>query len=91
MQFECEVGDLDVEYTYMKKIKLEDKDKLLQLAIIREVIFLLGAKELDNLYSWTIVRTVMDSELKLTSSKKDGAYVTVMDYIPTEGLSYESK
>ena len=30
MQFECEVGDLNVEYTYMKKIKLEDKDKLLQ-------------------------------------------------------------
>ncbi|EQK41497.1 hypothetical protein C671_2705 [[Clostridium] bifermentans ATCC 19299] len=90
-QFECTSGDLKVEDVYMEKIKIEDKNYLLQLATIREVIFLLGAKEEKPLYFWTAVRTVLDSDGKLIESKGDGMNITSINFIPTEGLSYKSK
>lgn len=91
MQFKCTSGDLKVEDVYMEKIKLEDKNHLLQLATIREVIFLLGAKEVSDLYFWTVVRTILDSEGKLIESKEDGVNITSINFIPTKGLSYKSK
>ena len=91
MQFKCTSGDLKVEDVYMEKIKLEDKNHLLQLATIREVIFLLGAKEVSDLYFWTVVRTILYSEGKLIESKEDGVNITSINCIPTKGLSYKSK